>query len=187
MPTKNLVPRASGEGGIGTLGKSWATGFFDNLFVDGQTVHIPTIISNRNQGYTIDQNLNQADNVVFASGDFSNGLRVNGVDVATGDHVNSNLSQGYTIDQNLRQSDNITFASGDFSNGLRVNGVDVATGSLSALEVQDEAGSLSTATTKINFAGAGVTATEPSSDEILVTIPGGGGDSATEAFVMFTR
>ena len=42
----------------------------------------------------------------------------------------------------------------------------------SALEVEDESISLSTAVTKINFAGTGVTATEPVADEILVTIPG---------------
>jgi len=47
------------------------------------------------------------------------------------------------------------------------------------LEVEDEGISLSTAVTKINFAGAGVTATEPVSNEILVTIPGGGGGGAT--------
>lgn len=48
----------------------------------------------------------------------------------------------------------------------------VATGG--PIEVEDEGISLSTAITKINFAGAGVTATEPVADEILVTIPGGG-------------
>ena len=125
----------------------------------------------------------------WASGYFDS-VYVGGTLYQKGAAVASNLVDGYIIDQNLRQADDIVFASGDFSNGLRVNGVDVATGALSALEVQDEAVSLSTATTKINFAGAGVTATEPSSDEILVTIPGGGGgsaDSATEAFVMFTR
>jgi hypothetical protein len=47
----------------------------------------------------------------------------------------------------------------------------------SSLEVEDEGVSLSTAVTKIDFAGAGVTATEPVANEILVTIPGGGGGS----------
>lgn len=41
----------------------------------------------------------------------------------------------------------------------------------SALTVQDEGTNLSTAVTKINFAGAGVTATQPVANEILVTIP----------------
>jgi hypothetical protein len=48
-----------------------------------------------------------------------------------------------------------------------------ASGGGSALEIEDETVSLSTAVTKINFEGAGVTATEPVADEILVTIPGG--------------
>lgn len=45
-------------------------------------------------------------------------------------------------------------------------------GGNSALTVQDEGSTLSTGTTKINFVGAGVTATEPVADEITVTIPG---------------
>ena len=31
MPTRNLVPRNSGEGGVGRPTKAWATGVFDNL------------------------------------------------------------------------------------------------------------------------------------------------------------
>jgi hypothetical protein len=49
-----------------------------------------------------------------------------------------------------------------------------------ALEIEDESVSLTTAVTKINFAGAGVTATEPVADEILVTIPGGGSGITTQ-------
>lgn len=48
------------------------------------------------------------------------------------------------------------------------------------LEIKDEGGSLSTSAKKIDFAGAGVTATEPTADEILVTIPGGGNSLAVE-------
>jgi len=44
----------------------------------------------------------------------------------------------------------------------------------SALTVQDEGSTLSAAVTKINFVGAGVTATEPVADEITVTIPSAG-------------
>lgn len=40
------------------------------------------------------------------------------------------------------------------------------------VEVEDEGVSLTTAATKLNFVGAGVTATEPVADEITVTIPG---------------
>ena len=50
------------------------------------------------------------------------------------------------------------------------------------IEVEDEAVSLTTNVTKFNFAGAGVTATEPLADEILVTIPGGAGASFTQSF-----
>ena len=42
----------------------------------------------------------------------------------------------------------------------------------STLTVEDEGTPLSTAVTKIDFAGAGVTVTEPVTDEMLVTIPG---------------
>ena len=45
------------------------------------------------------------------------------------------------------------------------------------VEVQDEGSSLTLAATKIDFAGAGVTVTEPQTDEVLVTIPGGGSGS----------
>ena len=41
------------------------------------------------------------------------------------------------------------------------------------ITVIDESTTLTTAATKFTFAGAGVTATEPSTDEITVTIPGG--------------
>jgi hypothetical protein len=53
----------------------------------------------------------------------------------------------------------------------------------SPLTVQDESSNLSTAVTKINFAGAGVTATQPVSGEILVTIPGGGGGAGQPSYI----
>jgi len=54
--------------------------------------------------------------------------------------------------------------------------------------VEDEGTPLTTAVTKINFAGAGVTATEPATDEILVTIPGAtGGHTIQEETVSFTQ
>ena len=34
MATKNIVPRANGEGGIGTSAKRWLNGFFKNVTVD---------------------------------------------------------------------------------------------------------------------------------------------------------
>ena len=58
------------------------------------------------------------------------------------------------------------------------------------IEVEDEGTSLSSAVTKINFAGTGVTATEPSTDEILVTIPNGGtprgGGTAPDEAIMYS-
>lgn len=70
MATRNLVPRNSGEGGVGRPTKAWATGVFDNLYISGLSI-------------SMDQNVRTADDVVFASGDFINGLTINGVDVAT--------------------------------------------------------------------------------------------------------
>lgn len=46
---------------------------------------------------------------------------------------------------------------------------------VSPVTVEDEGTPLTTGAKKINFAGSGVTATEPIADEILVTIPGGVG------------
>jgi len=70
MATRNLVPRNSGEGGVGRPTKAWATGVFDNLYISGLSI-------------SMDQNVRTTDNVVFASGDFTDGLTINGVDVAT--------------------------------------------------------------------------------------------------------
>jgi len=59
-------------------------------------------------------------------------------------------------------------------NGALVSPIGPASGGGgSALTVQDEGSTLSAAVTKINFAGAGVTATQPVANEILITIPGG--------------
>jgi len=70
MATRNLVPRNSGEGGVGRPTKAWATGVFDNLYISGLSI-------------SMDQNVRTTDDVVFASGDFTDGLTINGVDVAT--------------------------------------------------------------------------------------------------------
>ena len=55
---------------------------------------------------------------------------------------------------------------------------DATGGGGSALTVVDESTTLTTAATKFTFTGAGVTATEPSSDEITVTIPGSSGGAS---------
>jgi len=70
MATRNLVPRNSGEGGVGRPTKAWATGVFDNLYISGLSI-------------SMDQNVRTTDDVVFSSGDFTDGLTINGVDVAT--------------------------------------------------------------------------------------------------------
>jgi hypothetical protein len=80
MATRNLVPRNSGEGGVGKLGKSWATGFFDNLYINDSLVS--DISSNKSDGYLVNQSLQSGDNVTFASGNFTEGLTLNGVDVS---------------------------------------------------------------------------------------------------------
>lgn len=56
----------------------------------------------------------------------------------------------------------------------------VGAGGGGSIIVQDEGSPLTTAVTKFNFVGAGVTVTEPVADEILVTIPGGAGSSWTK-------
>lgn len=70
MATRNLVPRNSGEGGVGRLGKPWATGYFDNLFIGDLE-------------FSMDQNLTTQDSVEFLSGNFISGLTLDGVDVAS--------------------------------------------------------------------------------------------------------
>ena len=47
MATKNIVPRANGEGGIGTSVKRWLRGFFKNINVDTEAI-VPTPANNDN-------------------------------------------------------------------------------------------------------------------------------------------
>ena len=35
MATKNLVPRNSGEGSLGSSSKPWASGYYDKLYITG--------------------------------------------------------------------------------------------------------------------------------------------------------
>lgn len=57
--------------------------------------------------------------------------------------------------------------------------IDITTGG--AVAIEDEGIELTPAVTVIDFAGAGVTATEPSPDEVLVTIPGYTDEQAQDA------
>jgi hypothetical protein len=68
MATRNLVPRNSGEGGVGRIPKAWASGVFDNLYIRGFE-------------FTMDQPLTTQDNVTFNSGDFPSGLTVSGMTI----------------------------------------------------------------------------------------------------------
>lgn len=77
MATRNLVPRNSGEGGVGRLGKAWATGFFDNLYI-------------RNILFSADQSLKTTDPVEFLSGNFVSGLTLGGVDI---NQIGTSISQ----------------------------------------------------------------------------------------------
>jgi hypothetical protein len=58
--------------------------------------------------------------------------------------------------------------------GSGPQGIQGPAGPGAALTIQDEGSSLTTDVAHMNFVGAGVTVTEPSPDQILVTIPGGG-------------
>lgn len=72
-------------------------------------------------------------------------------------------------DVGILDFDDASFNVTDMGSGkVRVVGITAG----SALTVEDEGTPLSTNVMKINFAGTGVTATEPVTDEILVTIPG---------------
>ncbi len=57
----------------------------------------------------------------------------------------------------------------------------------SAVIVEDEGTPLTTDVKKMNFAGAGVTVTEPVTDEVLITIPGGGGSAGEQGAVQARR
>jgi hypothetical protein len=88
----------------------------------------------------------------------------------------------------VRDASNVTnrLAIGANTFVLTSDGTDVswaAASGGSALEVEDEGISLSTAVTLFNFVGAGVTVTEPVANEMLVTIAGSAADTYTETFV----
>jgi len=97
MATRNLVPRNSGEGGVGRLDKAWATGVFDNLYFGGLSV-------------SMDQNVRTSDDVEFNSGNFASGLTLGGVDVS---------KLGTSIQQTISGSAEFLF----FSNVSDNNGV----------------------------------------------------------------
>ena len=86
MGTRNLVPRNSGEGSVGRIGRAWGTGVFDNLYFDGKLIN--------NEFLVMDQNVRTTDSVEFDQGNFVNSLTVDGVDVATKlDTLNNSITQ----------------------------------------------------------------------------------------------
>lgn len=58
--------------------------------------------------------------------------------------------------------------------------ISAASGGGPSITVEDEGTPLTTAVTKFNFVGAGVTVTEPVADQVTVTIPGGGAASISD-------
>lgn len=118
MATRNLVPRNSGEGGVGRPTKAWATGVFDNLYISGLSI-------------SMDQNVRTTDDVVFASGDFTQGLTINGVNVATTvDSIQQTLEESAPFIFFSDAVDNLGITQKDFHNtpnpDLHLSGVTVA-------------------------------------------------------------
>ena len=81
MATRFLVPRNSGEGGIGRSYKAWAEGYFDNLNIGGLD-------------FAPDQNVRTDDSVTFLSGNFEQELRFNNLRVATLQDVKDQTTEG---------------------------------------------------------------------------------------------
>ncbi len=97
--------------------------------------------------------------------------------------VRSQLFDGETISAVGAVTTNTKFLvqDGDNSDVLRI----ATPSEIGGIEIEDESVSLTTDVQKINFAGAGVTVTEPIADEVLVTIPGGaGGTDISEPLVL---
>lgn len=81
MATRFLVPRNSGEGGIGRSYKAWSEGHFDNLNIGGFN-------------FSPDQNVSTTDAVSFVSGEFTEELKFNNLRVATIQDVRDVTNEG---------------------------------------------------------------------------------------------
>ena len=81
MATRFLVPRNSGEGGIGRSYKAWSEGHFDNINIGGLN-------------FSPDQNVRTTDAVSFISGDFKQELKFNNLRVATLQDVKDQTIEG---------------------------------------------------------------------------------------------
>jgi len=89
-------------------------------------------------------------------------------DFNDGDYATAN--DGLLANSALQPLDNISELTNDLG---------FITSSASAIIVADEGVELTTGVTKFNFVGSNVTVTEPTPDEVLVSITGGGGGGPT--------
>ncbi|NOR84481.1 hypothetical protein GQ473_00035, partial [archaeon] len=89
--------------------------------------------------------------------------------------ITDDSGDGYSIGSRwIDVTNNKEYIALDVTVGAAVWKETTQAGGGGSVEVQDEGSSLTLAVTKFNFVGAGVTVTEPVTDEILVTIPSGG-------------
>jgi len=96
--------------------------------------------------------------------------------------VSSNDTTGNYLLNKLVAGTNITLTENN-NGGNETITISASGSSAPSITVEDEGTPLTTAVTKFNFVGAGVTVTEPVADEITVTIHGGGGGGGGGASV----
>ncbi len=115
-----------------------------------------------------------------SEGAFANGDKTKLDGIAAGATANSGaLADLNTVDTAQIDDDAVTIpklaATGTASSStfLRGDNTWASPAGGSSIEVEDEGVSLTTGVTKFNFVGSGVTVTEPSTDEVTVTVAGG--------------
>ena len=91
--------------------------------------------------------------------------------ILAGDIIVKDPEDGVT---NLSASDGVSAAQ-VLNSPMSFTTQRVAAGSNVEVEIEDDGSSVTTAVKKLNFAGSGVTVTEPVADEVTLTITGGGG------------
>lgn len=83
MATKNIVPRATGEGGIGTAAKNWLKGFFSSIFLGASGI----VDSNSNEVLKPEAVASAINEITIKNAAIGNAPEVK----ATGDDVNINF------------------------------------------------------------------------------------------------